>query len=116
DTATTDIYTLSLHDALPISGQESACTGVRLSPIEGRTSADIANRRLEQLGSGKEVANFEGGCVGGVGAVRAIVLDVCAELPADGAWRGFGRIGRAHGVAPTRDGILRFKNHHHHFT
>jgi len=27
DTATTEIYTLSLHDALPISGLEGVCLG-----------------------------------------------------------------------------------------
>src|SRR5260221_12884021 len=32
DTATTEIYTLSLHDALPIYTPCSACNGARLKP------------------------------------------------------------------------------------
>src|SRR2546430_7595780 len=35
DTATTEIYTLSLHDALPISGDRSTCQGAR----RGRSAA-----------------------------------------------------------------------------
>src|SRR5689334_24425956 len=43
DTATTDIYTLSLHDALPISPSSRACgrtpaTGRRLSSSRARTT------------------------------------------------------------------------------
>src|SRR3712207_9013262 len=34
DTATTEIYTLSLHDALPIFGQLSACEGRRAGLLD----------------------------------------------------------------------------------
>src|SRR6266567_9466405 len=42
DTATTEIYTLSLHDALPISGSlnPSACGGT--SPAQDRTRQPLA--------------------------------------------------------------------------
>src|SRR5258705_11343388 len=42
DTATTEIYTLSLHDALPISGRARACR-----PPPGRWSAPRAPRSEE---------------------------------------------------------------------
>src|SRR3712207_8746145 len=34
DTSTTEIYTLSLHDALPISRQQVAVCAVQLQPVE----------------------------------------------------------------------------------
>src|SRR6266540_7169644 len=44
DTATTEIYTLSLHDALPISstcpGSAAASTGIRISPSHSRRSEE----------------------------------------------------------------------------
>src|SRR5256885_12779367 len=46
DTATTEIYTLSLHDALPISSDQAP----DLRPPEGRHAADAgrAERRSEE--------------------------------------------------------------------
>src|SRR5256885_6515302 len=46
DTATTEIYTLSLHDALPISGREPCGNGSRRRPAVGHTS------KLWKLGEG----------------------------------------------------------------
>src|SRR5258708_26884922 len=54
DTATTEIYTLSLHDALPISGghaarggggRPGACRAVRASPADLRRPDATARRR-----------------------------------------------------------------------
>src|SRR2546425_9659795 len=41
DTATTEIYTLSLHDALPISGREIVC-----GPVPVITGASLSGSRL----------------------------------------------------------------------
>src|SRR3712207_9348456 len=44
DTATTEIYTLSLHDALPISGRSSSATRMSMSS-PGSTSGRVSNQR-----------------------------------------------------------------------
>ena len=41
DTATTEIYTLSLHDALPISQVPNGCGGSLLYPTGGKTSSPL---------------------------------------------------------------------------
>src|SRR5229473_422290 len=64
------------------------------------------NRESNQLEAGEEVADFEGGGFGGVGAVSAIVADAGAEVAADGAGGGFLGVGGAHGVAPFEDGAF----------
>src|SRR5258708_21786881 len=46
DTATTEIYTLSLHDALPIFNRSSACSGV--GPTAGWTSSRPSAQRSEE--------------------------------------------------------------------
>src|SRR5271167_4626773 len=48
DTATTEIYTLSLHDALPIWRSSSACTSRRRPG--GPTAGQWPAHRLDQLG------------------------------------------------------------------
>src|SRR2546430_13572999 len=54
DTATTEIYTLSLHDALPISAPRiwrsrcTARTGTAASTGSSATSATLARRRSEE--------------------------------------------------------------------
>src|SRR2546428_5522118 len=40
DTATTEIYTLSLHDALPISFHELAIPGIRITHMEDKKMGD----------------------------------------------------------------------------
>src|SRR3712207_8002459 len=51
DTATTEIYTLSLHDALPISRSPRRACGPRRSPRAGlRSSCPIRGERLARLG------------------------------------------------------------------
>src|SRR6202166_5474734 len=42
DTATTEIYTLSLHDALPISCADARSSHARKSPCVGRRTPDRA--------------------------------------------------------------------------
>src|ERR1043165_144581 len=44
DTATTEIYTLSLHDALPISPNESFLPAAALSPVAIRSIVHSENR------------------------------------------------------------------------
>src|SRR5207244_3659800 len=54
---------------------------------------------------------FEGGGFRGIRAVGAIAADAGAEIVANGAWRGFLRVGGAHGVAPLQDGAFCFEDH-----
>src|SRR2546429_9079506 len=55
DTATTEIYTLSLHDALPISGIDGGRSPVRRSrtfwPPPHTTGLDSADRKSTRLNS-----------------------------------------------------------------
>src|SRR3712207_8292349 len=51
DTATTEIYTLSLHDALPISVRPDALRPVRvLARVDAERPADRARRPADGLG------------------------------------------------------------------
>src|SRR2546427_2780257 len=59
DPATTEIYTLSLHDALPISSQRAG---------QGRRQVDRDNRRHQLQGSGVDAAS-DGGIGETVGSV-----------------------------------------------
>src|SRR5256885_7760957 len=47
DTATTEIYTLSLHDALPISAMKSGCPGVSIRLTVTSPIANVATRSEE---------------------------------------------------------------------
>src|SRR5690554_7386621 len=52
DTATTEIYTLSLHDALPISGRSSAAGSRRTSTCRSiRSSSGPEDRKSTRLNS-----------------------------------------------------------------
>ena len=68
--------------------------------IRTRAQTEVCATGLDEFEAGEEIANFEGGGVGGVGAVSAIVADAGAEIVADGAGGGFLGVGGAHGVAP----------------
>src|SRR2546430_13377672 len=51
DTATTEIYTLSLHDALPICGKARSCradAGIRQSPCTSQHSGQLDPPRSEE--------------------------------------------------------------------
>src|SRR3712207_7827578 len=52
DTATTEIYTLSLHDALPIyrGDQRALAVALRLALDHGRDDHDVVLRELPALG------------------------------------------------------------------
>jgi hypothetical protein len=65
----------------------------------------------DEIEAGEEIVDLEGGAVGSIGAVRAIVADAGAEIASNGARGGFFRIGGAHGVTPLLDGALGFKDH-----
>jgi len=79
-----------------------------ISRSSGWPSAKV--ERLDQLDSGEEIADFKGRGFWGVGAVGAVVTDAGAEIAADAAWRGFFRVGGAHGVAPFKDGAIGFEH------
>jgi hypothetical protein len=66
--------------------------------------------RLEQFVAGEEVADFKRGGFGGIGTMRAVVLDARAEVTADASRRRFGGIGGAHRLAPERNGIVRLQH------
>ncbi len=59
---------------------------------------------------GEEVGDLEGGGVGRVGAVGAVVADAGAEVAANGAGSGFLGVGGAHGVAPFGNGVFGFED------
>src|SRR5436853_7610833 len=48
DTATTEIYTLSLHDALPIFSDIARASAIEISGILGRSEAHTDNVRSEE--------------------------------------------------------------------
>src|SRR5258705_12914270 len=61
DTATTEIYTLSLHDALPISARSShgaALSGQQTCPAETAIAADRKSTRLNSSHLGISYAVF----------------------------------------------------------
>src|SRR5438445_11372347 len=43
--------------------------------------------------------------------MRNVIADAGTEVVANGARRGFLRIGHTHGVAPFGDGVFRFQDH-----
>src|SRR2546430_13548601 len=60
DTATTEIYTLSLHDALPISRRSTSTTPTRAESVSpsgcsrsSRTSSGTASRRFTHARAGR---------------------------------------------------------------
>jgi hypothetical protein len=55
---------------------------------------------LNEFEAGEEIADFEGGGIGSVRAVGAIVADAGAEVVPDGAGDGFFGVGGTHGIAP----------------
>ena len=70
---------------------------------------------LNQFGAGEKITDFKSGGLRCIRAVRAIILNAGAEFFADCAGRSFRGVGRAHGVAPFRNGVFAFQNHGHHF-
>src|SRR5258708_28149271 len=67
--------------------------------------------RLNKFHARKEIADFEGGSFGGVGAVGAVVANAGAEVAADGGGGGLLGIGGAHSIAPFLDGAFGFEDH-----
>src|SRR2546422_10126312 len=73
DTATTEIYTLSLHDALPIYAADQVCRGEGVSP---GAEADRAGQQDRPPGRGAPAGARRGaGAVSGAGRdARAVQL------------------------------------------
>src|SRR6266850_8217635 len=67
DTATTEIYTLSLHDALPISGQtrELCALPVHLlpEPVEAHNERSAGDRKSTRLNSSHLVISYAVFCL-----------------------------------------------------
>src|SRR5437588_11933153 len=63
DTATTEIYTLSLHDALPISGSGSAPRPVGCSRSCARRVAARRDRKSTRLNSSHTVISYAVFCL-----------------------------------------------------
>src|SRR5256885_2857961 len=71
DTATTEIYTLSLHDALPISSPKSmeptfsasSCTGPALNSIQRTDTPSGADRKSTRLNSSHLVISYAVFCL-----------------------------------------------------
>jgi len=68
--------------------------------VLGPGCRDASLHHLNELEAREEIADFEGGGIGSVGAMGAIVTDAGAKVVADGAGGGFLGVGGAHGVAP----------------
>jgi len=84
---------------------------LKRSPPQGKAVQARPYAESDQFEAGEEVADFEGGGLGGVGAVRAIVADAGAEVTPDSAGSGLLWVGGAHGFAPFGNGAIGFKNH-----
>src|SRR2546427_10401011 len=91
DTATTEIYTLSLHDALPIYHPRAA-VGERGDEEDVREAAQAADRRL----SSRAASASRG---------RACGASPPWAPPPRGSRPGSGCGGSSHGGTPRRDGI-----------
>src|SRR5436189_3083388 len=71
DTATTEIYTLSLHDALPISVAAAAAAGRSLTagaptsprPGRGRSSCAVPDRKSTRLNSSHRCISYAVFCL-----------------------------------------------------
>src|SRR6202011_6416846 len=61
DTATTEIYTLSLHDALPISGRGRR--GRRAFPGSHRTASPAGDRKSTRLNSSHRCISYAVFCL-----------------------------------------------------
>src|ERR1035437_9791085 len=66
----------------------------------------------QQIRGAEEEAQFGLRGVRRVRAVYRVALDAGREPLADGALRGVGRVGGAHGLAPLADGVLALQRHH----
>src|ERR1039457_1694172 len=62
DTATTEIYTLSLHDALPIS-EERGCPCRILQPVAAGHNAGLPDRKSTRLNSSHLVISYAVFCL-----------------------------------------------------
>src|SRR5579883_1626572 len=65
---------------------------------------------LDQLETGKEIADLKSSGIGRVRAMRAVVADAGTEVVANGTGSGFLGVGRAHGIAPLLNGAFGFKD------
>src|SRR3990170_6402162 len=65
DTATTEIYTLSLHDALPIFNAKSICHARSLATLDDNLArADqIADRKSTRLNSSHQIISYAVFCL-----------------------------------------------------
>src|SRR5256885_15912667 len=63
DTATTEIYTLSLHDALPICSYASNSTGGTVNPFTTVERKDVGDRKSTRLNSSHLVISYAVFCL-----------------------------------------------------
>src|SRR5258708_16711610 len=65
DTATTEIYTLSLHDALPISFRDRWCLGIQRSQrrARGRRLCGWEDRKSTRLNSSHQIISYAVFCL-----------------------------------------------------
>ena len=70
DTATTEIYTLSLHDALPICN--IPCLGEPLPPGEAQELVDDQRMRVDQLGGA--ATGMKALCQDGLGMSQGLTI------------------------------------------
>src|SRR5256886_10430237 len=59
DTATTEIYTLSLHDALPISAAQAVLTKIRTWLLSGRLDPEVVEAALARVRSEEHTSELQ---------------------------------------------------------
>src|SRR5256885_12094852 len=76
DTATTEIYTLSLHDALPISSRTTSCCRCReTSPRSGSPGCRSRDRKSTRLNSSHLVISYAVFCLKKKNKVHSLIRD-----------------------------------------
>src|SRR5258707_10801415 len=73
DTATTEIYTLSLHDALPIFLPQAAMAGERLGAGHGQEVAPALDRKSTRLNSSHANISYAVFCLKKKKAIEGVV-------------------------------------------
>src|SRR3970282_2921010 len=80
DTATTEIYTLSLHDALPIFALRDRRQEVRLEPRE-RGCVRVQDRKSTRLNSSHRCISYAVFCLKKTYRITRLVVDTTVMRP-----------------------------------
>src|SRR5574340_261397 len=95
DTATTEIYTLSLHDALPISARTINASPLLAVKVHNSKSPTLTDRKSTRLNSSHQKTSYAVFCL----KKKTIVTPV--ETSAYRSWLAARAFGRASASAPS---------------